>query len=364
MNHNKTLFKFPTFLPNDLEGFIFVYPKKFPELVSYYEKAAERYFEDPAGFEIFAKNSFKDLHFGFEKINNAYQKGDKNSLEFLLSIDGRLHKLYAFRFWVVNYLFADGPLHEYYVDKIKFYSRRLVDINGIEVEEYERKIMEIQRDLMQSDYADLYLQSAFNGVNLMKVLRKDKKLSAIIKKIKPLVEKNEKKNNLYVYKNLDYIVEKLLKKGYDFGEVMIQVAFRKTKLPLYHMMMHSIEFEKENIELEKRHNELTKKIESILDNSRKKLSVKEMKELRISYRMARILAKSKDIMGNIDPVLLPLWFEVLERIGKILQDAKTGYKKRPIGPGALYYAFVWHLPDEFKIKAFKPDNIPFNIKNC
>lgn len=361
MKHKKEILKFPRFLPNDLEGFMDFYPGKFPEIISFYEKCAKKYFENPKDFKIFAKDSYKDLVIGVEKIKKDYNKENNNNLDFLLLIDSRLHKLYTFRFWVVNYLFADGPIHEHYVDRIKFYSRLAIDAQELDIQDYEKKVLKVERNLLQSDYADLYLRFALNGVTLMRFLRKDKKFLGIIKEVKLLVEKeNPKKNNPLIYKKLDTIINKIDKSLFD-KELLIQSEFRKTKLPIYNMIIHSIEFEEENKKLQERQDELKKEITNILNFIKEKCSKEEFRELEISYKMASILAESKDIMGNIDQELLPFWFEVLEKIAKILENMNTGYKQRPIGPGALFYAFSWYLPDEYKAKIFTPDNKPFDI---
>ena len=361
MKHKKEIFKFPRFLPNDLEGFMDFYPGKFPEIISFYEKCAKKYFENPKDFEIFAKNSYKDLVIGVEKIKKDYDKGDKNDLNFLLFTDSRLHKLYAFRFWIVNYLFADGPIHEHYVDRIKFYSRLAVDVQELDIHDYEKKILEVERNLLQSDYADLYLRFALNGVVLMRLLRKNKKLFNIAKKVKLLIkEESPEKNNPLIYKKLDIIIDKIDKSLFD-KELIVQSEFRKTKLPIYNMIIHSIEFEKENERLQERQDKLKKEISNTLNFIKEKCSKEESRELEISYKMASILAESKDIMGNIDQELLPLWFEILEKIAVILKNTNTGYTQRPIGPGALFYAFSWYLPDEYKANIFTSDTKPFNL---
>ena len=49
-------------------------------------------------------------------LKKEFEKGDQENLEFLVVTDQKLNKLFCFRFWPVNYLFADGPIHEFYVE--------------------------------------------------------------------------------------------------------------------------------------------------------------------------------------------------------------------------------------------------------
>ncbi|MCK5490486.1 MAG: hypothetical protein KAI67_01450 [Candidatus Pacebacteria bacterium] len=362
MNHdNKEIFKFPRYLPNDLEGFIDFYPGKFPGVVPYYEKCARKYFKSPEKFKVFAEDSYKDLVIGVNIIRKDYSKGDKNDLDFLLETDNRLHKLYAFRFWIVNYLFADGPFHEHYIDMIKSYGRLAIGSHNLDTHDYEKKVLEVERNLIQSDYKDLYLRFALNGVILMRSLRKDKELSIIIGEVSLLIKKeNPEKNNSLIYKKLDKIIDNIDENLLD-KDLIIQSEFRKSKLPIYNMIIHSIEFEKENRDLQKRQDKLQENIHDILSTIKQKCSKDEFEELKISYKMASILSESKDIMGNIDQEFLPLWFDIIGKIAEILENMNTGYKQRQIGPGALFYAFSWYLPDKYKARIFTPDIKPFDI---
>lgn len=347
---------------------MFYYPPKFPEVIGVYEKLAKKYYKDPDGLAKLAESHYKDMSAAVGKIKKEYDKGDKNDIDFLIEIDQRLAKAYCFRFWIVNYLFADGPIHEYYVDKIKYYSRRLVDVEGTEVEDYEKKILEIQRDLMQGDYADLYLQNALRGVKLMKVFKKYAELKNVLNQVRPFIEEGRTEKNPALNKILDRVYEIAdIQKGAIGKELSTQLEipldqskWRKTRSPFYSAIVHAIEFEKENLELEKRQREIKKKIDGYFKLARAKMSLQEAKELEISYRMARELAKSKDVMGNVDGVILPFWLGMLDHIADLLR--KMGRPVRgTLGPGGMFYRLAWYLPDNLKIKVYTPDRVPFDI---
>src|SRR5687768_14312491 len=161
--------KFPGSLPNDVEAFMFFYPRKFPLIVSYYEEVAKKVAKDPKAFQEYGNWAKEELWKGYEKINKDYQNGDQNNLEFLVDIDQRMHKLCCFRFWVVNYLFADGPLHDYFVTNLKALIRKFIDATE-DIEDYEQKVILAERDLMQTDYADLYLESAMSDIKTAELI--------------------------------------------------------------------------------------------------------------------------------------------------------------------------------------------------
>src|SRR3989344_8710404 len=148
MNIDPKLLKFPTNLPNDLEALLIFYPWKFPKIVSYYEEIAGKVGTNPEEFIKYGNWAHDELFKGFEKIKKDYEIGNKNDASFLVSIDQRFHKLMCYRFWIVNYLFPDGPLHDFYVDTLKNSIRKFVDV-GDEVEDFESRVMIIQRDMLQ-----------------------------------------------------------------------------------------------------------------------------------------------------------------------------------------------------------------------
>ena len=262
----------------------------------------------------------------------------------------------------------------FFIEKIKYYSRRLVEAQDLDIEDYEEKISQVQRNLMQSDYADLYLQNTLNGVDIMKLLRSSKK-GKIIEKIIGLLKKGSKANK-EIYKLLDPMIEEAYTKKNRFGKkladklfIMIEQAkMRGTKLPIYNVLIHSIEFEEDNIRLKNRHSDITKQIDELLKLSKRKFSKADAKELEISYKMARNFTIYKDVMGEIDNVLLPLWFDLLGKVVRILQKTNSVFAKLnpgppSVGPGEMFYGLAWFLPDELKIKVYTTDLRPFSLKD-
>ncbi|RMF54816.1 hypothetical protein D6745_04015, partial [Candidatus Woesearchaeota archaeon] len=186
---DKSIFQFPKSLPNDLEGFCNFYPRKFPKIIPLFEKLAKKYFNKPKEFKKFIYQQQKELFAGFEKIKKDYEKEKRKTEELIVKTDQRLHKLFCFRFWIVNYGFCDGPLHDYYVEKIRYYAELAADWETIE--EKQPAILDFERTLLQGDYADLYLQGAFLGIKIFDFFNSSKvfknQVREIIKKI------NEKK---------------------------------------------------------------------------------------------------------------------------------------------------------------------------
>jgi uncharacterized protein (UPF0216 family) len=267
-------------------------------------------------------------------------------------------------------------LHEFYIEKIRHYSRRLVEVEDLNIEDYEERILQVQRNLMQGDYADLYLQNALNGVEIVELLAANKNGQEVIKKVNQLLEQN-KKATTEIYKLLDPIIEKALNPQSDFDEKMAkflaimlnQAKWRGTRLPIYNVLIHSIEFEEENKKLQLRHSEMTGEIKSLLKLADKKFSRQDAEELRISYEMANNFARYKDVMGAIDDGLLPLWLGLLGRVHVILRRTNEIYfslnnsDQAEVGPGSIFYALGWFLPDELKVKVYSPDCRAFSLKN-
>lgn len=379
MKLDKNLLKFPRFLPNDLEGLMFYYPNKFPPVVAEYEKAARQLAADPCGFAEYGDRHYAELEHAFDKIKKDFdlgypasrKKGLQTELEFLFDIDCRLHKMFCYRFWIVNYLFPDGPIHEFYVERLMHYARRLVDSSDIEISDYEAKVTEIQRDLIQGDYADLYLQNALNCVYLMELINKDKSLSAMVGKVRPLLQTESKKDLKQVYALLDPVIDfvemqktDLAKKLYNRMAIQLhQSKFRKTRLPVYTLIIHAIEFEAENRNLQKRSALLTQKIGQYLALAKKKFKPAEAEEMRISYKMVFNFSKYKDIMGMIDGRLLPFWMlEVVRRAGDILIEMKTGIKLvESLGPAGFFYCLSWYLPSRLKERFLSADSTGFSV---
>lgn len=373
MKLDKHLQVFPHHLPNDLEGLFYSYPSKFPKIVSEYIKAVKTIGADPKAFRAYVKSHNKDLFAGFNKIKKDYDAEDQKDLRFLVEIDQRLQRLVCFRFWTVNYLFPDGPVHEFYVDKLAHYSRRLVEVEEKEVDDYEHEISVIQRDLTQTDYADLYLQNTLHGIKIIELLRKNK-MDNLIDSINSLVYKGERGVD-ESHKLLDPIIEQAYSKDSVFGKklakhlaIMLQQAeMRKTRMPIYNVLIHAMEFEDQNIVLEERHKNMTKKIKDLIKLGKKKFSKNDAEELEVSYKMIRNFAETKDIMGEIDGVLLPMWFGLLEKARELLLKQNPDFKKldhnKSIGPGSMFYYLGWFLPDDLKVLVYTPDLRNFSLKD-
>lgn len=358
-------FDFPKFIPNDLEGFMFFYPRKFPSIINFYTENVQKYLRNSEGFIKFCQQSYLELKAGFDKIKSDYDKQKNKNLDFLLEIDCRLHKLYAFRFWTINYLFADGPMHELYVDVLKELSPSLYDQDE-DVENYERNVLLAQRNLLQSDYADLYLQNALNGVEFIGLLQSNTKTSLLLGEIIQMLE-DKKIENKEIYQKLDPFIDQINKGGdvlhkklYTLLEIpILQANFRHTREPIYHMIIHSIEFKNENIKLQDRYKGMKVIIDDLLNLAKQRFSNQDYLNFKNSYYMARNLSISKDILGNIDPVLLPFWLNLLQK--EIPSKLENCPKFLPIGAGGIFYELVWRLPDEYKARIFSVDPTPFSL---
>lgn len=369
--------EFPKFLDNDLEGLIFTYPNKFPGVVKLYKEIAKKVYNDPALFRQIGDQHCKELNQAFDKIKADYEKGYSQArkaglekeLEFLTEIDQRLHKMYCYRFWIINYLFPDGPLHGFYVENLKSYARLLVNDIDLDIDEYEEKYLSIQRDLLQNDYADLYLQNALNCVKLLDHLRKNSKTKDILNKVEAMIQKDGRADTKKVFPILDPIFDLAYKKdafGKELYKIMYvaidQAEFRNTRVPVYTLIIHAIEFAKENKELENRHQEAQQRIKNYFVVAKKLFKKEDYELLKLSYEMVRNFTVYKDVMGEIDSRLLPLWMnDIVFRAEQILHEMKTGYIIKIGGPGAFYYFLSWYLPDNLKAKIFKVDTTDFNL---
>lgn len=366
MKLDSVYLRFPSSLPNDLEGFLVYYPNKFPGIVSYYEEIAPKIADDPEAFRQYGDWAQKELFAGFEKVKADYEAGDKEDLAFLVSIDQRFHKLICYRFWIVNYLFPDGPVHDYYVDKLKALIRKFVDI-GDNDEEYEERIASAQRDLMQTDYADLYLQQALNGVEVAKRLGQNEKTADIARRGSKSLEDEEEESVRHAI--WDELFELINDKGSsEFDDIrkllvitMEQVKWRKTRLPFYNVMDGVIEFREQNELLLTRYEQMKARIKELFDDAKQKLDEEEYRLFDIAYQQSRNFIIYKDVMGDIDPVLLPLWFGIHDKMKEILKKT-TKIVPIPTGHSGVFYHIVWHLPDDLKAKVMTPDYEPFDLE--
>lgn len=369
MKIDEQLLKFPRTLPNDLESFMVFYPNKFPPIVAYYEEVARKIGADSRVYQEYGNWAHDELFAGFEKIKKDYEDGNQDDLAFLVEIDQRFHKLFCYRFWIVNYLFADGPLHDFYVDNLKNLIRKFVDV-AEDIEDFEGKIVRIQRDLLQSDYADLYLRQALSGVDLMKLLKENSKTKKLLDEAIKLIDTHSHENTAKINEIWDKVVV-IVKNESDPDSAQLreklllpleQATMRNTMLPVYNMLTHSVEFREENEALAKRHEEMKGRIDFLMDQAKEKLTPEDFGLFKLSYEQARNFSVYKDVMGEIDKPLLPLWFGLHDKVKKILSKSVNNIPFRPTGHSAMFYFFVWYLPPDLKARVMTPDLSPFSLE--
>ncbi len=353
---------FPRSLPNDLEGFAIFYPKKFPAIIPLFEKLAKKYFKKPKEFKKFMYAEQKELFAGFNKIKNAYDKEKNKTNEFIVKTDEKLNKLFCFKFWLVNYGFCDGPLHDYYVERIRYYAEKIAEWEDIE--EKEHAVLDVERTLLQGDYADLYLQSAFIGIELYDKLNSSKLFSKQVSKLKIELEKHDDKSCYVIIEDMLKIINNKTssesKEIYNLLEEPIETArVRGDNLALYQVVIHAFEFHKKNLELKERYDSMVKHISHILDLGRKKLSKQESEELTVCYQMTNLFKEAKDVFGTLDPYIIPFWFGMLEELAKRI---KVPNYMMNMGHAGMFYFLVWYLPPELKAKVFTPDFTSFDLK--
>ncbi len=362
------LLKFPRSIPNDLEGLMVHYPEKFPLIVNDFEEVAPKIAGNPEEFRKYGDQMRDELWEAYYKIKADYDQGDQSNLEFLIKTEERFNKIYCYRFWIVNYLFPDGPIHDYIVDNLKNLIRKFIDVTE-EIEDFEQRVVRIQRDLLQSDYADLYLQQALGGVKALELLEQNEKITDKILCVTKLIDEHSQKNTDDINKIWDEVYE-VIKNEDDSGplkqalfQTLGQVQMRSSMLPLYNTLTHSVEFREENKQLVKRHSEMIDTVENYKTLAQKELSPEEYELFIFCYEQARNFTMYKDVMGKIDGDLLPLLFGIHGKIKKIITD--NGVKiifERPTGPPAVLEHLVWYLPDNLKAKVMTPDLEPFDLR--
>ena len=386
MKIDENILKFPKSLPNDQQNFIIYYPFKFPKVIDFYEQKAKELYNKPKAYAKFVQDEYNELENSVNKVNEEFQKGDKTDLSFLVNIDQKFNKLFCFKFWVINYVFADGPIHEFYVDQLKAFCRKMVDVED-DIEEYEEKIIRIQRDLLQTDYADIYLVQALQGVRVMKFLEQDEFSKKIIAPIIPLIDEHDDKNNKKIIELWKPIVKRMLDKSDDHYKLLrdkplnfeyhtlldlppldipiIQVEMRESEFPLSSFLNHTLEFRKQNEALEERYKNMKETIAEIFKEAKQKLDKQEYEDFKLSYEMAKNFSMSKDIMGNVDPILIPVWeCDVHARIFEILSKTQE-VRYVVVNHASMFGSFVWYLPDNLKSKVMSVDNTPYTnqLKN-
>jgi len=371
--------KFPNSLPNDEQQFITYYPYKFPKVIEFFEQKAAELYDKPELYAQFVRSEFGELENAIKKIVDEFNNGNKDDLAFLVSIDQKLSKVFCFKFWVINYVFADGLIHEFYVDQLKHFARKIVDVVD-DIEEYEQEVIKIERDLLQTDYADIYLVQALHGIQVMKFLQEDEFSKDIISRIVPIIDQHDESNMDKIAELWKPIVERMADTSdshySDMRDVrdddslisvalldlpplrlpFVQTKMRKTLFPLYSFLNHTVEFRKQNEALGRRYENMKSTIDEIFTIAKVKLPKEEFSDMKLSYDMAKCFSMSKDIMGNVDHVLLPLWYgEVHKRVLAIL--SKVHEVRCPgFTHASMFASFMWYLPDELKAKVLSVDN--------
>ena len=358
------LLKMPTYLPNDIEGMIFTYPNKFPLIKEKYEEAAKKYAMDPEGFRQYGDAEKAELVVGLDNLKKEYEENKDKDLEYMVRMDQRLNKLFCFRFWIVNYLFADGPIHSFYVDNLRLLIRKAVKAD--ETEKYEAKVEEIIQTLLQSDYADEYLQQALDCNAALTELKSIKNIDESLEKVTKLIDDNPLKN-VNEINNIWKDIWELIKDNEVIGKklrhAINQVKFRSSMLPLYNILTHTIEFRKENLQLQEKYDSMHKKIDNILGQAKKELSADEYELLKMSYEQAKNFAMYKDVMGAVDGKLIPFWFGIHDEIREILRKTNPNMPIRSVGQAGMFYYLVWYLPTDLKAIVMTPDFTDFSLED-
>lgn len=358
------LLKMPTYLPNDIEGMIFTYPNKFPLIKEKYEEAAKKYAMDPEGFRQYGDAEKAELVVGLDNLKKEYEENKDKDLEYMVRMDQRLNKLFCFRFWIVNYLFADGPIHSFYVDNLRLLIRKAVKAD--ETEKYEAKVEEIIQTLLQSDYADEYLQQALDCNAALTELKSIKNIDESLEKVTKLIDDNPLKN-VNEINNIWKDIWELIKDNEVIGKklrhAINQVKFRSSMLPLYNILTHTIEFRKENLQLQEKYDSMHKKIDNILEQAKKELSADEYELLKMSYEQAKNFAMYKDVMGAVDGKLIPFWFGIHDEIREILRKTNPNMPIRSVGQAGMFYYLVWYLPTDLKAIVMTPDFTDFSLED-
>lgn len=368
IRHDPSVLKFPWNLPNDLDVLLPYYRSKFPPVVNYYEEVAQKIAFDAEAFREYGFWARKELGDAFEKVKQDYESGDQTSLEFLLEIDSRFQKMYCYRFWIVNYLFPDGPVHEFFVNNLKDLIRKIVDI-GDDVNDFEDQIERMQRDLMQGSYGDMYLQQALAGVKLYEQLKQRDETRTILEAAEPLVDEHNDEHRPKINELWEQLYSLITQNEQEYPDLreslsipLEQAVMRSSKQPFYNMLTHTVEFREENIELSHRHDGMGSVIDGYRITAKERLTEDEFELFELSYKQAQNFTEFKDIMGTIDTVLLPLWFGLHGKIRDILKSQNPSMPDRPTGPPAVNQHFVWYLPEKLKAWVMTPDTEPFNLE--
>lgn len=242
--------------------------------------------------------------------------------------------------------------------------RKFIDASE-DVEDFEGRVVRVQRDLLQSDYADLYLRQALDGANAMELMLKHPKVATLLPKVTELVDAHTHSNTEEINKEWEKVYE-IIKNDPDAKDLreamripLGQVEMRGTMLPLYNMLTHTVEFREENKQLTQRHSEMGSKIENYKTMAKAALSPEEYELFVLSYEQARNFSMYKDILGELDGDLLPIWFGIHDKVRQIVSPSLP---LRRTGHASMFYQLVWYLPMELKDKVFTSDSTPFSLE--
>jgi len=369
MKLDKHLLEFPRHIPNDLEGFILFYPRKYPDIISYFEDLVKKIGADPEAFEKYREAVKAELLEGVAKIKADFGNGNQEDLEFLVDTDMRINKLFCHRFWPINYLFADGPLHDFYVDTLRAMISKFVDVTD-DIEEYETRVASIERDLLQSDFADDYLRQAFEHIELVKLLKMHSKIAKLVGEAEILIRADPDMNADKINMVWGEVVEQLDKDEASEESVKIMEILadsfrdssaRKEMFPVYNTLTMAVEFYNDNQQLEMRHEMLQAKIEKILNHAKTKLDREDYELLELAYLQARNFIKAKDAMVDVDKSLLNMWFGVHDKCRELVEK-KYGTVPPSGGHCEMFYSLSWYFPAELKAKIFTIDNEPYSLE--
>lgn len=217
---------------------------------------------------------------------------------------------------------------------------------------------------MQGNYADLYLQSAFIGIELYIKFNSSKLFSKQVDKLKQELKKHDDKSCYVMIEEMIKIIETQksaeLKEIYGLLKEPIETArVRGDNLAIYQVIIHAFEFYEKNLELKKRYGDMVEHIKHILDLGRKKLSKQEFEELKVCYEMTNLFKEAKDVFGTLDPDIIPFWFGMQ---GVLAKRIKVPEYMLNFGHAGMFYFHVWYLSPELKAKVFTPDLTPFDLK--
>lgn len=359
--------EFPASIPNDIEGYMVYFPKKFPLLLEQYEKLVAKYWDKPKELDEYCKGLIDELWTGYGRIKKDFQKTpkEKRTLKFLINIDERLQKLNCYRFWIVNYALCEGPLNNYFIEELQKYVHELVENEDEDTETEERE--KLLRLLLKGDYKDLYVINALGGLHIYKSLKECTATQELCAELENKIGSVEDKE---LYKIVDKILEKTSR---EKNNSQLEKFFRHMKEPLdcssvkgdlsvvYVTIIQAIEFNNKNVLLQKEYRNIKNTLKEVFRRAEDKLSKEDFKKFILAYTMLMKFKKFKDDFGEIDSDWLPLWLsQLIPELREHINDKSTNL----IGQGSVFYHFAWLLPPYLLKQVFKPDNTPFEVSKA